>query len=492
MIQPPQIDFSVIGALTVLCVWGVALLLIDAFFIAEGQKRVTGYLALAGLAVAALVGLPSWGQSSNTFSGMVQLDGFSQTLIWIFLLAAAITIVISLDYLPRHDIEKGEYYPLVLFATAGMVLLAQSTNLIVMFLAIELVSIPLYILAGFAYPRVTSEEAAMKYLLLGAFASGFFVYGLALIYGQTGTVQLFSVDGSDSIASYLDRATLVAENNVFLFAGSALILVTLGFKVALVPFHNWTPDVYEGSPTPIAAFMSVGTKGAAFAALLRFLVQALPNLQAIWMPILAILAALTMIVGNIGALKQLNVKRMLAYSSVGHAGYITLAVITGTTLGTNAFLFYILAYTLTNLGAFAVLIALEKQGESAWSLEDLSGLWQRQPLLAVAMAIFMLSLAGVPPTMGFVGKFYIFSAAWEGGLVWLAAIGVITSAISAFFYLRIIARMFMYEPTRAEEASLSRALKVGLAVAAVAVLLLGLIPTPIIELVNNSLLVAAR
>lgn len=492
-IQTPSITFGTIGPLVTLCVWGIALLLIDAFFVAEGNKRMTGYLALAGLVVAALVGLPTWGAHSSTFSGMVQVDGYSLTLTWILLLVAAITIVISLDYLPRQGIEQGEYYPLILFATAGMVLLVQSANLIVMFLGVELLSITLYILAGFAYPRLTSEEAAMKYLLLGAFAAGFFVYGLALVYGQTGTVQLFSADaGQPSIAAYLNNQTLAAENRTLLYVGSALVLVALGFKVALVPFHNWTPDVYEGSPTPVAAFMSVGTKAAAFAAMLRFLEQALPTLRPMWLPILAVLAALTMIVGNVGALSQMNVKRMLAYSSIGHAGYILLGILAGAPLGTQAFLFYVLAYALTNLGAFAVVIALEQRGENAWSLDDFAGLWRRQPLLASAMAIFMLSLAGVPPTAGFFAKFYVFAAAWQGGLAWLAAIGVITSAISAFFYLRVVARMFMQDPVREVQPLLGRGLAIGLTVAAVATLLLGIIPTPFVELVTNSLLVATN
>lgn len=489
----PSIDLSAIGSLLVLCVWGIALLLIDAFFIAPGRKRVTGYLALAGLAVAALVGLPFWGTTISSFSGMVLLDGYSLTLIWILLLVAAITIIISLDYLPRQGIEQGEFYPLILFGTAGMILLVQSANLIVMFLGVELLSITLYILAGFAYPRLTSEEAAMKYLLLGAFAAGFFVYGLALIYGQTGTVQLFSLDNTQlSVASYLANQTLAAEDHTLLYAGSALVLVALGFKVAMVPFHSWTPDVYEGSPTPVAAFMSAGTKCAAFAAMLRLLVLALPTIRPIWLPVLAVLAALTMIVGNVGALSQTNVKRMLAYSSIGHAGYILLGILAGNERGTQAFLFYILAYALTNMGAFAVLIALEQRGESAWSLDDFAGLWHRRPLLASAMAIFMLSLAGVPPTMGFVGKFYIFAAAWEGGLAWLALIGVITSAISAFFYLRVVARMFMQESVREVQPLLDRGVAIGVGIAAIATMLLGLIPTPIFELVSNSFLLVAN
>jgi NADH-quinone oxidoreductase subunit N len=461
---------------------------------------VTGYLAIAGLVLAAAVGAPYWGApEQSTFSGMIVLDSFSLTIGWIFLLIAAITIAISLDYLPRQGIEQGEYYPLVLFATAGMLLLAQGNSLIVLFLGLELLSITLYILAGFAYPRVTSEEAAMKYLLLGAFAAGFFVYGMALIYGQTGSVQLFSYAAEQSsVAQYLGRQTLAAESLTLLYVGTGLVLVAFGFKTSLAPFHMWTPDVYEGSPTPVAALMSAGSKGAGFAAMLRLLLVALPSQRAVWLPVLAALAAITMVVGSVGALRQLNVKRMLAYSSIAHAGYLALGVLAGTALGVQSFLFYLLAYALTNLGAFAVLIALEQRGESAWSLSDLAGLWNRPDasgnsrLLAAAMAIFMLSLAGVPPMAGFMAKFYVFGAALDAGLWWLALIGVLTSAISAFFYLRVIVSMFMQEPVRDVQPIPSRGLTIGLGVAAVATLLIGLIPAPVVELVRSALLVASR
>ncbi|HEU5088108.1 MAG TPA: NADH-quinone oxidoreductase subunit N, partial [Roseiflexaceae bacterium] len=344
------------------------------------------------------------------------------------------------DYLPRHGIERGEFYPLMMFATTGMMLLAQGGDLIVLFLGLEMLSICLYVLAGFAYPRLSSEESAMKYLLIGAFAAGFLVFGIALLYGATGTSSLGGIN------DVLTRQTLVAESTTFLLAGSALVLVGFGYKISMAPFHMWTPDVYEGAPTPVTAFMSVGAKVAGFAALTRFLVVALPTQQAVWVPIIGALAALTMVLGNVGAVVQRNVKRMLAYSSIGHAGYMLLAVLAPQGRGVEALLFYMLAYTLTNLGAFAVLIALEQRGEAAWDLNDLAGLWSRRPWLAVAMTLCMLSLAGVPLTAGFFGKLYVFTAIWEAGQAWLAIVGVITSAIAAFFYLRIIAQMFMSEP----------------------------------------------
>lgn len=412
------------------------------------------------------------------------------TLNWIFLLSTAITILISLEYLPRQGIERGEYYALLLFALGGMMLLAQGTDLIVLFLGLELLSITLYVLAGFAYPRLSSEEAAMKYLLIGAFAAGFLVFGIALLYGATGTSSLAG------IANKLGSG-LAADDVAFMLAGAALVIIGFGYKISMAPFHMWTPDVYEGSPTPVAAFMSVGTKGAGFAALARLLLVALGSQYATWGLILAILAAVTMVIGNVSAVAQTNVKRMLAYSSIGHAGYILMGVLSAgspaaANRGIEGFLFYLLAYSLTNLGAFAVLIALEQRGEAAWSLDDFAGLWHRQPFLAIAMALCMFSLAGVPPTAGFWGKFYVFTAAWEAGLQWLAVVGVITSAIAAFFYLRIIVQMFMRDPVREISPSLDRNLMIGVGLAALGVIVFGISPTPVIDLVQGSVLALSR
>lgn len=483
----PSINLAVIAPMLTVFVWASALLLVDLFFIPQDNKRLTAYLALGGLALAALVALPLWGTATSSFTsgpdnphGMVVLDNYALTLTWILLLVGGIAIAIALDYLPRQGIEQGEFYTLILFAVGGMLLLVQGTDLIVLFLAIELLSITLYVLTAFAYPRLSSEEAAMKYLILGAFAAGFFVYGIALIFGATGTLNLFD------IGMYLNNHP--GADHTLILIGTGLVLVAFGFKIALVPFHMWTPDVYEGAPTPVAAFMSVGTKGAALAALLRILELALPTLQSHWLPVLGILAALTMIVGNVGAIIQTNVKRMLAYSSIGHAGYILLGIMAVSEHGTEGFLFYLLAYALTNMGAFAVVIALEQRGEAAWNLDDFAGLWKRQGALAVAMAVFMLSLAGVPPTAGFVAKFYVFTAAWESGLGWLALIGVITSAIAAFFYLRVIVRMFMYEPVRDTPPFLYRGISIGIGMAFAGTILFGIMPSLIVSLAHSSLL----
>jgi NADH-quinone oxidoreductase subunit N len=495
----PTPDLTVVLQLLIVFGWASVLLLID-LFVPRDRKRLTGYLALAGLIAAAVAGIPFWGSNTSTFNNMIALDNYSLVLNWIFLIAAGITICISLDYLPRQGIERSEYYTMILFATGGMMLLAQGTDLIVLFLGLELLSITLYVLAGFAYPRLSSEEAAMKYLLIGAFGAGFLVFGIALIYGATVTSNLSAIGqavGQGGGAQQFDEFT-------FLLVGSALVIVGFGYKISMAPFHMWTPDVYEGSPTPVAAFMSVGSKSAGFAALTRFLLLALVSQRAIWLPVLAALAAITMIVGNVSAIAQSNVKRMLAYSSIGHAGYILLGVLAAGVpsegnRGVEGFLFYLLAYTLTNLGAFAVLIALEQRGEAAWDLSDFAGLWGRRPLLAVAMALCMFSLAGVPPTVGFWGKFYVFTAAWQAGampegwpLPWLVIVGVITSAIAAFFYLRIVVQMFMRDPVREVRPNSDRGLTIGIGLAALGILVLGVIPTPVIDLVQQSGLALGR
>lgn len=498
----PQIDITVVLQIAIVFVWAMGMLLAGLFV---KNMRAIGLAGLVGVVVAALVGIPLWNANSTTFSGMLTLDNYALTLNWIFLGVTAITILISLDYLPRHGIEQSEYYVLLLFATGAMMLLGQGNDLIVLFLGLELLSITLYVLAGFAYPRISSEEAGMKYLLVGAFAAGFLVFGIALTFGASGSSNLTAINdflsknvarvyaantGSTEVKDFLASQVTNTGAVTLLLAGAALVIVGFGYKIAMAPFHMWTPDVYEGSPTPVAAFMSVGTKSAGFAALTRFLVVALPAERAVWVPILAALAAVTMIVGNLSAVVQNNVKRMLAYSSVGHAGYILMGTLAGNSTGSRgveAMLFYLVAYSLTNLAAFAVLITLEQRGESAWSIDGFAGLWERQPWLAVAMATCMFSLAGVPLTAGFIGKFYVFAAAWQAGLIWLTVVGVLTSAISAFFYLRIVVQMFMRRPISELRPIVDRGLGIGIAIATIGILVFGIIPTPIVNLVQNSL-----
>jgi len=362
----------------------------------------------------------------------------------IFLFSGLAGIAVAYDYLERSGIERGEYYVLLLFSIVGMMLMAAAADLIMVFLALELLSIPLYVLAGIAVPRPDSEEAALKYFLLGAFASGFFLYGTALVYGATGSTALTEIVSATSSGNV---------NLSFLVIGAGLILVGLGFKVAVVPFHMWTPDVYQGAPSSVTAFMAVGAKAAGFAALLRIFVLAFPSLAMDLTPVLWALAAFTMVIGNVIAIAQRNIKRMLAYSSIAHAGYIMMALVpygqgdvASDTVASA--LFYLLAYMLTSFAAWAVVIALEHnmaegKDTDGLSLEDYSGLGQKQPALAAAMTIAMLSFIGIPPTLGFVGKFYLLRTVIEGGFPGLALIGLLTSLVSAYYYLRVVVYMYM-------------------------------------------------
>jgi NADH-quinone oxidoreductase subunit N len=466
---------SILPAL-ILCGWGMVLLLADLVAPKERAAWI-GWLSMVGLAGALVAEAMLWGSSWVGFGGMVVLDGASAFIGSVGLLAALLTVWASLNYIRDRGIERGEYYALLLFSTSGILLMAQAANLIVVFLGLELLSIPLYILSGFARPRQDSEEAALKYFMLGAFATGFLVYGIALVYGATGTTDL----------ARLAQAAGTGHNRTLLLVGAGLLLVGLGFKVAAVPFHMWTPDVYEGAPTPVAGFMSVGAKAAGFAALLRVFLLALSAVRLDWMPALAILSALTMIVGNLVTLAQTNLKRMLAYSSIAHAGYMLMGVAAGNQAGFSAVLFYLLAYAFTNIGAFAVLAALASREGEDQTLAQYAGLGRKHPWLAAAMALFMLSLTGLPPTGGFFGKYYLFLAAVTGNLGWLALVGVVTSVISAFFYLRVIVEMTMREPKRASPDRVYPALVTTLAVTALGALMLGVWPGPWLQLAQAGL-----
>jgi NADH-quinone oxidoreductase subunit N len=424
--------------------WACFLLLVDVFISAE-RKGVTALLAAIGLVAALVATLTQAGRELIAFNGMVVVDGFANFLNILFLGSGLVGIALAYDYLKQMGIDRGEYYVLLLFSISGMMLMAVAADLIVVFLALELLSFPLYVLAGFARPRADSEESALKYFLLGAFSSSFVVYGVALVFGATGST------GLEQITAALSGGD---ANLVLLGFGAALILIGLGFKVGAVPFHMWTPDVYQGAPSAVTAFMAVGAKAGGFAALLRVFVVALPELSVDFTPILWALAALTMTLGNVLAIAQSNIKRLLAYSSIAHAGYILMAVVP---FGNQqvaqdavaAALFYLLAYALTNFAAWAVVIAVEKaEGPAASSglaLNDYAGLGRKYPALAAVMAVAMLSFTGVPPTLGFVGKFYLFRAVLEGGFIGLALVGVLTSLISAYYYLRVVVIMYMQD-----------------------------------------------
>jgi NADH-quinone oxidoreductase subunit N len=484
MFQAPSLNFLPILPVVIVAGWAIILMIIDLFIPAD-KKHWIAWLSLVGIVLAFAQSVGLWGYERGTFTPeggapMVIVDNYSIFFNIILLTTAFLTVLFSVNYLSKANINRGEYYYLLLFSIGGMMLMGMSNDLILIFLALELLSIPLYVLSGFARPRLDSEESAMKYFLLGAFSSGFLVFGIALVYGATGTTSLPGILSSIGGAGSLG------------LAGAVLVLVGLAFKVAAVPFHMWTPDVYEGAPTSVTGFMSVGAKVAGFAALIRIFIYALPELGDAWVPAVAVIAALTMIVGNFIALAQQNIKRMLAYSSIAHAGFIMMGVAAGlfSERGMSAALFYMFAYLFTNLGAFAVVVTVERQEGAGVMLDDYKGLYKRSPLLALALAYFMLSLTGVPPTGGFTAKFAVFGAAIDADMVWLAVVGVITSVVSAYFYLRVVYYSFMYDGEGALAVRPAAALAV--AVAVVATFLLGIFPGPLFELARDAVFASAQ
>ncbi|MFV1859380.1 MAG: NADH-quinone oxidoreductase subunit N [Anaerolineales bacterium] len=461
----------------IVSIWAILLLVFDLFI---SNKGITAILTAAGVMAALVATIARFGSNQVAFDGMIIADSFSDYLQIVILATALLGIAVAYDYLRRMDMERGEYYTLMLFTVAGMLLMSLAGDLILIFLAIELLSLPLYVLSGFARPEKSSEEAAMKYFILGAFSSAFLVYGIALIFGSTGTTNMAGV--AQSISSNQADLTL-------LIIAIPMLLVGLGFKVAAVPFHMWIPDVYQGAPSAAVAFMSVGAKVAGFAALLRIFVAALPELAQAWGPIVVAISAATMIWGNLAAIPQSNIKRMLAYSSIAHAGFILMALAAASDAAVadkavSAALFYLFAYLFSNLGAWAVVLALERTEGRGLLIEDYAGLGRRRPALALAMAVFMLSLLGIPPTVGFIGKFLVFGVTIEAGLIGLAIVGVVTSLISAYFYMRVVVVMYMRagEPESRSEGWLNRT--VGLT--ALATFLLGVLPGPILFLAANS------
>ena len=467
-------------ALPGLLVAATAMLVMVADLVSTDPDRESlAGVALVGLATAAGAALWLWagGSGAGGFGETLRADRYALFFALLLIAATALTILLSVDFLRLHALPAGEYYALMLLSTSGMVFMAAANDLIVIFLALEIMSVAVYVLVGMLRQEVRSNEASLKYFLLGAFATGFLLYGIAFFYGATGSTRL------DVVAQAVARDGLTP----FLLLGLALVLVGFGFKVALIPFHVWTPDVYEGAPTAVTAFMAVGVKAAAFAAFARVFAGALVSVAASWTGVLWVLAALTMTVGNVGAVTQRNVKRMLAYSSIAHAGYALVGLVTATKAGEAALLYYLVVYAVMNLGAFGVLIALGRRGEPNEMLQDFAGVGFRQPVLGLTMAVFMLSLAGIPPTAGFAGKFYLFSAAVDAGYVGLAVIGVLNSVISVYYYLGVLVQMYMTEGTRPIDAPATRPyLLATILFAGVATLLLGVFPSGTMELARVS------
>ena len=462
----PALAWPALAPLLIVTATSLACLLLD--LVPSPRKVHMTAVGVLGLAGAALASALMWGGPAISFQQMVVADDFALFFNGIFCLSTALVLLLSVGYARRQGIDVGEYYVLLLFAAVGMMLMASALDLLIVFLGLELMSLSLYVLAGFFRTRPTGNESAMKYFLLGAFSSGFFLYGIALLYGATGTTNLARLAAA--------LGTPGAAREPLVLAGFALLLVGFGFKMSAVPFHQWAPDVYEGAPTAVAALIATGSKAAAVAALLRVLL-ALRAIQPDWALLLWLLAALTMTVGNVIALAQRNLKRMLAYSSVAHVGYMLVGLTAGAEAGGAAVLFYLVVYTVATVGAFGVILLLEHKGAEAVDVEAYGGLSASHPVLALVLTVCLLSLIGLPPTAGFVGKFYLFSAAIRGGFIWLAIIAVLNSVVAAYYYLRIIIYMYMREPEKdGVQAVLTPAAGLALALAVWATFHLGLLP----------------
>ena len=472
----PDINFQILLPELVILVFALLILILEP--ILKGRaKEIIPHISWVGILLALLSVISLWNREGMAFNQLFLLDNFSCFFKIIFLSGAFLVILSSISYLKEEKIFHGEYFSLILFATFGMMLMASSLNLIVIFLGLEIMSLCLYILVGFRRYDLKSNESSMKYFLIGAFASGFLLYGIAMLYGATHSVNLKEILTLIITGGY--------ESQLFLFIGLGLILVGLGFKIASFPFHMWVPDVYQGAPIPITAFVSSGPKAAGFAALLRILLFAFSSLQFDWSALLWILAVLTMTFGNVVALSQTNIKRLLAYSSIAHAGYILVALVAGGGSGISSAMFYLLAYTFMNVGAFVVIIFL---GEKKVNLDDYSGLAASYPVLGVALALFMFSLAGFPPTAGFMAKFYVFSAAVKSGYFGLAIIGVLNSFVSVYYYLRVVVIMFMRVPEEeGKRISVPFFLSLALFFTVWGTLYLGILPQSFLNLAQSSI-----
>jgi len=449
------------------------LLLADLFI---KKKGVLAALSIIGIAV---VGYALIGSSGVTFGGMFISDGYSSFFKIIFFINVILSVLISIKYISIEKVNFGEYYSLIILSTLGMMIMASALDLIALYLGLELMALSTYVLAGFIRHDVKSNEAALKYFLLGAFSSAFLLYGISIIYGLTGTTDI------KAIALYISEKGLAG--NLALSLSMAFFAVAFGFKIAAVPFHMWAPDAYEGAPTSITAFMSIGPKAAGFAVLGRVFMIAFASIKVEWAAILIPLSILSMAVGNIVALAQSNIKRMLAYSSIAHAGYALIGIIVANNEGIASMMNYLMIYAFMNMGAFGVIITLRTEGFKGDSITDYEGLAKTHPFLSALMLIFMFSLTGIPPTAGFIGKLYVFMSAINAGYTWLVVVAVIFSVISAYFYLRIVMYMYMREPKVEVTTSKSGTLGVALGIAAVAVLSIGVYPSCLVRLAKAAI-----
>ncbi|MCL5960951.1 MAG: NADH-quinone oxidoreductase subunit N [Chloroflexi bacterium] len=457
-----------------LIVIATVLILLD-LIVDEENKSLLGYLAFIGLIFPFAFTLMLVGRQESSFANALVVDPLAIFFNFLFIVAAALVLLASIDYAKRMPIRQGEYYALVLFATAGMMFMAGTRDLISIYISIEMTSITLYILAASIRNDQKSSEAGLKYLLLGALSSAALLYGMALIYGSTGTTML------NDIALALTQRGLSAAavlGLVFLAAG-------FGFKIATVPFHMWAPDVYEGAPTPITAFLAVASKAAGFAVVMRVFAVAFGPAQDVWPPLFAGLAAITMTLGNVVAVRQDNIKRMLAYSSIAHAGYLAMGLASATANASSGILVYLAAYAVTNMGAFAAIIAFSNHLGSD-EIKDYAGLFRRAPLVSIGLSLCLLSLAGIPPMAGFISKVYLFLAAYQAGWLWLVVLGLFNSAISMYYYVRVVRVMFLGQPSAEESMGTTANLGAAIFLSVAALLVLGVYPAPLLQVASQA------
>ena len=475
--MPPGVSLSDFYCiLPELVLTGGALLVLIADVLLPRGSQVLAWVTLLAIGATLAALLPFGGTHVEVAHGLLAVDRFALFFKILFLGAAAITVLMSARYLAIEGASPGEYYFLILCATLGMMIMAGGIDLITIFIGLETMAVSFYILAGFIKPNQRSNEAAVKYFLLGAFSLGILLYGMSLMYGLSGTTNLRT----------MATAFVGQERDPRLVLAVMLVVAGVGFKIAAVPFHMWAPDVYEGAPTPVTAFLSVGSKAASFAMLLRIFLEGLPSMSADWRLLFEVLAIITMTVGNLAALTQTNLKRMLAYSSIAHAGYVLIGVVAGTPRGVTAMLIYLFVYAFMQLGAFTVIVLMRRQDVVGDELKDFSGLHVRHPFAAFAMLLFMLSLGGIPPTAGFMGKFWLFGAAIDAGYVWLAVIGVLNSAISLYYYIRIVVFMYVKKERVGSAPTTSPALGLALGVAVVGTIVVGVYPGLLFELAEAS------
>ncbi|HEU4787280.1 MAG TPA: NADH-quinone oxidoreductase subunit N [Gemmatimonadaceae bacterium] len=470
-------DFAAVIPIVIVTLSACAAMFAEAFR-APGERMPIGGLGIIGLVGAAVASFFLWNRDAVGF-GVIHADNFSLFINLVLCTIGILTILLSAQAVDTEELPRGEYYALVLFGIVGMMMMAAASDLLVIFLALEILSLSVYVLTGLRRSSMTGAEAAFKYFLLGSFSSAFFLYGIAFTFAVTHSTRL------DAVGTAL--AARAMQPGILTLVAVGLLIVGFAFKVSAVPFHMWTPDAYEGAPTVVTAFMSTGVKAAAFAAFVRVFLSAFEPMRGEWGPILWVVAAVTMILGTVVGVMQSNVKRMLAYSSIAHAGYLLVGLVAANNSGKAAVLFYLAAYAVTNIGAFGVVALLGTRDNPHDEIRDFAGLWNRRPGVAALMTVFLLSLGGFPPMAGFIAKWYIFYAAVQEGYYWLAIIGVLSSVVSVFFYLRIVVMMYMTEgPIAAPRPFVSRTGLAALAIATVVVFYLGVLPTRVLDLALNS------